>query len=126
MNATVSEGDVFWLPRYFPFCQISSRTSTFEFFGFTTWASKNHPQFLVGKNSLLQRMRGPEFATAFGVTEDQLNRLVDAQRESTILPTASVGPPDHEKMHMQEEEEMGKMLPKMVKNFGIDMIMGFD
>lgn len=94
MNAKVSEGDVFWIPRYLPFCQIASRTGPFEFFGFTTSARNNWPQFLVGANSLLHTLKGPEFAAAFGVSEERLREIIDSQRESTILPSATVAPPD--------------------------------
>lgn len=93
MNAKVTEGDVFWVPRYFPFCQIASRTGPFEFFGFTTSARNNKPQFLAGANSLLQTMRGPEFAAAFGLSEERLREIIEAQRESTILPSSAVAPP---------------------------------
>ncbi|KAF7133037.1 hypothetical protein RHSIM_Rhsim09G0035400 [Rhododendron simsii] len=89
MNAQVNEGDVFWIPRYFPFCQIASHSGRFEFFGFTTSARRNRPQFLAGSNSVLQSMRGPAFAAAFGVSEERLKRIVNAQSESTILPPAS-------------------------------------
>ncbi|KAH7864604.1 hypothetical protein Vadar_031654 [Vaccinium darrowii] len=89
MNARVNEGDVFWIPRYFPFCQIASQNGPFEFFGFTTSAHRNRPQFLVGSNSVLQSMRGPAFAAAFGVSEERLKRIVNAQSESTILPSRS-------------------------------------
>ncbi|KAK4358748.1 hypothetical protein RND71_020977 [Anisodus tanguticus] len=106
MNARVNEGDVFWVPRYFPFCQIASRTGPFEFFGFSTTARKNRPQFLVGQNSILQSMRGPEFAAAFGVSEERLRRILDAQREAVILPSASVAP--SEPMDPREEEEEGE------------------
>lgn len=125
MNARVSEGDVFYIPRYFPFCQISSRTGPFEFFGFTTSSRKNRPQFLVGQNSLLQTMSGPELAYAFGVPEDTLRGLINAQQETTILPTASVAPPDHDHQ-VQAQIEMGKMMPKVIKNLGYHMAMGFD
>lgn len=125
MNSKVSEGDVFWVPRYFPFCQIASRTGPFEFFGFTTSSRKNRPQFLVGRNSLLQTMRGPELAAAFGVSEDRLRKFIDAQHETTILPTASVAPPDLDHQ-AQAQVGMGKMMPKMIRNLGNDMIMGFD
>lgn len=94
MDAQVSEGDVFWIPRYFPFCQIASRTGPFEFFGFTTSARKNRPQFLVGANSLLRTMRGPVLAAGFDVDEDTMDRLNGAQREAVILPTAMAAPPD--------------------------------
>ncbi|KAF8396631.1 hypothetical protein HHK36_018255 [Tetracentron sinense] len=88
MNAEVKEGDVFWVPRYFPFCQIASRTGPMEFFGFTTSARKNRPQFLAGESSVLQSMSGPELATAFGVSEERFRHFVEAQRESVILPSA--------------------------------------
>lgn len=121
MNAKVSEGDAFWVPRYFPFCQISSRTGPFEFFGFTTSARNNRPQFLVGANSLLQTMKGPEIAAAFGISEERLKKIVDAQRESTILPSAFVAPPDETVKQKREE-----IIPKMIRSYGNDMIMGFD
>ncbi|KAL3850761.1 hypothetical protein ACJIZ3_012643 [Penstemon smallii] len=113
MNAKVTEGDVFWIPRYFPFCQIASRTGSFEFFGFTTSARYNRPQFLVGSGSLLQSMIGPEFAAAFGISEERLREIVNAQRESTILPSAAVAPPEDKKA-------------KVIRSFGSDMVMGFD
>ncbi|WCJ41071.1 RmlC-like cupins superfamily protein [Euphorbia peplus] len=94
INAKVREGDVFMVPRYFPFCQIASRTGPFEFFGFTTSARKNRPQFLAGSNSLLTTLGGPELAAAFGTTEGRLRGFVDAQREAVILPSASAAPPD--------------------------------
>ncbi|KAF8039799.1 hypothetical protein BT93_B2110 [Corymbia citriodora subsp. variegata] len=87
MNARVREGDVFWIPRYFPFCQISSRSGSLEFFGFTTSARRNRPQFLAGRNSVLRAMGGPELATSFGVSNDRLEGLLRAQRESVILPS---------------------------------------
>ncbi|MCD7454192.1 hypothetical protein HAX54_023906 [Datura stramonium] len=89
MNASVQEGDVFWVPRYFPFCQIASTNGPFEFFGFTTSARRNHQQFLVGKNSLMQSLRGPEFAAAFGISEKRLKKITNAQHEQVILPSSS-------------------------------------
>ncbi|KAL3518343.1 hypothetical protein ACH5RR_020932 [Cinchona calisaya] len=121
MNAKVSEGDAFWVPRYFPFCQIASRAGPFEFFGFTTSARNNRPQFLVGANSLLQTMNGPEFAAAFGVSEERLRKIVNAQRESTILPSSSVAPPDETVKRKRE-----RVIPKVIRSFGNDMIMEFD
>jgi len=89
MNAKVREGDVFWVPRYFPFCQIESTNSPLEFFGFTTLAKRNNQQFLLGKNSLMQSLRGPEFAAAFGIDEKRLKRIANAQRQQVILPSRS-------------------------------------
>lgn len=139
MNAMVNEGDVFWVPRYFPFCQIASRTGPFEFFGFTTSARKNRPQFLVGQNSVLQNMRGPEFAAAFGISEERFRKIVDAQREAVIFPSAEVAPSEPMDPEEEEEErgEKGKeeekkkkkekdvMKIQVIKNLGNDMIMEF-
>ncbi|KAE9450585.1 hypothetical protein C3L33_17517, partial [Rhododendron williamsianum] len=50
---------------------------------------QERPQFLAGSNSVLHSMRGPAFAAAFGVSEERLKRIVNAQSESTILPPAS-------------------------------------
>ncbi|CAN1198735.1 Vicilin-like seed storage protein At2g28490 [Linum perenne] len=94
MNANIAEGDVFWVPRYFPFCQMASRTGPLEFFGFTTSAHKNRPQFLVGKSSVLETMKGPELAASFGIPDERLRRITGAQRESIILPSAAASPPD--------------------------------
>lgn len=110
MDAKVNEGDVFWVPRYFPFCQIASRTGPFEFFGFTTSARKNRPQFLAGANSLLKSMTGSEFAMAFGVSEEKYDHIVNSQRESVILPSPDVSPPDER-----------KEVPKLIRESG-----GFD
>ncbi|KAJ4793183.1 Vicilin-like antimicrobial peptides 2-2 [Rhynchospora pubera] len=87
MDAKVSEGDVFYIPRYFPFCQVASLSGPFEFFGFTTSARRNYPQFLLGRNSILKTMVGPELAAGFGVSERKLRDLVDAQGEEVILPS---------------------------------------
>ncbi|XP_030441766.2 vicilin-like seed storage protein At2g28490 [Syzygium oleosum] len=111
MNANVKEGDVFLVPRYFPFCQISSRSGPLEFFGFTTSARRNRPQFLVGRNSVLQTLLGPELAAAFGVSnETTIRQFLDAQREAVILPSASAAPPydSAKKQQQQQEEERAK------------------
>ncbi|XP_031256361.1 vicilin-like seed storage protein At2g28490 [Pistacia vera] len=126
LDAKVKEGDVFWVPRYFAFCQIASRTGPFEFFGFTTSARKNRPQFLVGASSLLRTLPNPELAASFGVSEDRIRNFTDAQSEAVILPTAAAAPPDKtDKYEKKIAAKFGK-LPNMVRNFGNDMIMGFD
>ncbi|GJS56538.1 vicilin-like seed storage protein [Tanacetum coccineum] len=52
----------------------------------------NRPQLLAGKDSLLQTMLGPEFAAAFGMPEDRMKDILNAQTETTILPLAAVSP----------------------------------
>ncbi|KAL6967319.1 hypothetical protein U1Q18_033129 [Sarracenia purpurea var. burkii] len=118
MNAKVSEGDVFLVPRYFPFCQIASRSGPFEFFGFTTSSRKNRPQFLAGANSILHTMKGPEFAAAFGVSEERLHKILDAQRETVILPSASAASPD--KVTEEEVEVVVKTgrMQRVIRSFG--------
>ncbi|PIA38632.1 hypothetical protein AQUCO_02700095v1 [Aquilegia coerulea] len=105
MKATVNEGDVFWVPRYFPFCQIASRHGPFEFFGFSTSSHGNRPQFLVGTSSILQTMKGPELAMAFGVNETTFNKWINAQKESIILPSTPASPP---KLRPDEPQQEGE------------------
>ncbi|XP_042958318.1 vicilin-like seed storage protein At2g28490 [Carya illinoinensis] len=129
MNANISEGDVFWVPKYFPFCQIASRNGPLEFFGFTTSARRNRPQFLVGASSILRTMLGPELAAAFGVSEEKLQRFVYAQEEAVILPSPKAAPPDEkmkpketgEEEKEKEKEIMFEEAPKVIT----EMIMGF-
>lgn len=111
MNAEVKEGDVFFIPRFFPFCQIASRTGPFEFFGFSSSARNNRPQFLAGDNSILKKLRGPELAKAFGLSEERLDDIVDARSGSVIFPSAVVAPPE---------------VAKMSRTFGNDKITDFN
>ncbi|XP_027345391.1 vicilin-like seed storage protein At2g28490 [Abrus precatorius] len=120
MNTEIKVGDVFVVPRYFPFCQIASRNGPLEFFGFSTSARKNKPQFLAGAVSLVTTMMGPELAAAFGVSEDTMRRTVDAQHEAVILPSTWAAPPeDPGKM----EEEKVHMQPKAIRSFAKDIVM---
>lgn len=123
MDARVSEGDVFWVPRYFAFCQIASRTGPFEFFGFTTSARKNRPQFLAGSSSLLRTLPYPELAASFGVSVDSFKNFSEAQREAVILPSAASAPPDKKKVKPNLKVEG---MPNVINSFAHDMIMGFD
>ncbi|KAJ1409173.1 RmlC-like cupin domain superfamily, partial [Sesbania bispinosa] len=116
MDTQIKGGDVFFVPRYFPFCQIASRSGSLEFFGFTTSARKNKPQFLVGATSLLKTMMGPELAAAFGVSEETMRSVVNAQHEAVILPTPWAANAD------QNNKNKVESLPSIIKN---DMIMNF-
>lgn len=132
MTARVSEGDVFWIPKYFPFCQIASRAGPFEFFGFTTSAHRNRPQFLVGASSILNTMRGPELATAFGLTEERFDEIVGAQREAIILPSPAAAPPDGRERSKSEgegskseaEEKKQPEVPKLIRTLGPEIVVG--
>ncbi|KAF9593812.1 hypothetical protein IFM89_025521 [Coptis chinensis] len=123
MNAEVQEGDVFWIPRYYPFCQIASIKGPMEFFGFTTSAQKNRPQFLVGASSILQTINGPELATAFDISEKRLNHIINAQRESFILPSVRVSPP---KSSQDNKYSAEPVVDPFVKDFADNLFMGFD
>ncbi|KAF5937792.1 hypothetical protein HYC85_025298 [Camellia sinensis] len=126
LTSLVKEGDVFWVPQYFPFCQTASREGSFEFFGFTTSSRKNKPQFLVGSNSVLHSMRGPEFAASFGVSEKKFKKMMNAQGESVILPPPEAPSPsrvEEEEVKMKEEDEW---MPKVMRSFENEMIMDFD
>ncbi|KAG4961284.1 hypothetical protein JHK87_037917 [Glycine soja] len=118
MDAHIKEGDVFFIPRYFAFCQIASRGEPLEFFGFTTSAQKNRPQFLVGATSLMRTMVGPELAAAFGVSEETMNRVARAQHEAVILPTPWAA---HAHDHKVKEEVVVDIFQKLARN----EIMGF-
>ncbi|KAL4591488.1 hypothetical protein LXL04_004456 [Taraxacum kok-saghyz] len=141
MDAEVNEGDVFWIPRYFPFCQVASRSNPFVFFGFSTAARSNKPQFLVGQGSLLQAMMGPEFANAFGMSEERLKEIVNAQSQTTILPSASASPgggdeeiPEGEGSKGKEGdrssesvvEKMGSKIKMKKSSFAYNMAMGLE
>lgn len=110
MNADVSEGDVFWIPRYFPFCQLASRGGPLQFFGFTTSSRRNRPQFLAGRKSVLRMMRGPALAAAFNVSEKKMDAMLRAQREEVILPMAAEEGKDKRRVEdLVEEEEVVMM-----------------
>lgn len=104
MNAKVKEGDVFWIPKYFPFCQIASASNELEIFGFTTSAQENHPQFLVGQNSILNAMEGPELVAAYGVSEKSVKEVLRAQKNSIILPLRSQQSLKNEKRYDLEKK----------------------
>lgn len=110
MSAVVRAGDVFWIPRYFPFCQVASRGGPFEFFGFTTSARRNRPQFLVGASSVLRTMLGPEIAAGFGARVKEFSKLVHAQKEALIMPSFPASGKEEEEKHGKKgrEEKHGK------------------
>ncbi|KAK7341788.1 hypothetical protein VNO80_24727 [Phaseolus coccineus] len=86
ISTEIKQGDEFVVPRYFPFCQIASKDGPLEFFGFSTSARENKPQFLAGSVSLLRTFLGPQLAAALGVSQYTLRRALDPQDEAVILP----------------------------------------
>ncbi|KAL2328651.1 hypothetical protein Fmac_022078 [Flemingia macrophylla] len=122
MNVHIKPGDVFVVPKYFPFCQIASRDGPLEFFGFSTSAKENKPQFLAGAVSLLRTLMGPELAAAFGVNEDTLRRVLDAQHEAVILPSTWAAPPEDAGNMKMEEEKVHISTPKGIISFLNDVV----
>ncbi|KAI4994197.1 hypothetical protein ZWY2020_029245 [Hordeum vulgare] len=105
MSAQVRAGDVFRIPRYFPFVQVASRGGPFVFFGFTTSALRNKPQFLVGPTSVLRVILGPELAAGLGVPLKELREVVEAQKVAVIEPSL----PDKEKEKEREPFVMNQV-----------------
>ncbi|XP_020590098.1 vicilin-like seed storage protein At2g28490 [Phalaenopsis equestris] len=87
LKAEVTVGDVFWVPRFYPFAYVAGREGPLVILGFTTSSRKNRAQFLAGKGSTLSLLIGKELAAGFGVTEEELKQLVHKQVESVILPS---------------------------------------
>ncbi|GLJ06060.1 hypothetical protein SUGI_0031110 [Cryptomeria japonica] len=100
MDMEVGTGSAFWVPQYYPVCQIAARSGPLEFFGFTTSARGNRPQFLTGRNSVFNIMGSRNLAMAFNISEERVKEIFRAQAEAVILP-----PLNPEK---RQQEEAGK------------------
>ncbi|KAF7135198.1 hypothetical protein RHSIM_Rhsim08G0112800 [Rhododendron simsii] len=85
----VEEGDVFVVPRFHPMAQMAFNDDSLIFVGFSTTTKKNHPQFLVGKASVLQTLDKDIVAASFNVTNTTISQLLAAQGESIILECTS-------------------------------------
>ena len=75
----------------------------------------------MGANSVLHTLNTPELAAAFGVSEERIKRVINAQREAVILPSPAAAPPDDDEKRVQFEA-----VPKEIQNFGSEIILGFD
>lgn len=92
METEIKVGDIFYIPKYFPFCQIASRNGALELFGFTTSSKKNSPQFLAGGASILKTILGPELAASFGVSEEIMRDVVGAQHDDVMFSSTWAAP----------------------------------
>ncbi|OEL17062.1 Vicilin-like seed storage protein [Dichanthelium oligosanthes] len=112
----VKEGDVFVVPRFHPMAQMSFNNDSFVFVGFSTHMGQNHPQFLAGKGSVLQAIGKEVLALSLGHTNSTaVEKLLSAQRDSTILSCISCAEELEEKAakeeqrrREEEEEEEGE------------------
>ncbi|KAF8409928.1 hypothetical protein HHK36_002447 [Tetracentron sinense] len=87
---SVKEGDVFAVPRFHPMAQMSFNNDSLVFMGFSTMAKKNHPQFLVGKSSVLQALDKDILAMSFNVPNTTIDQLLTPQMESIILESQAL------------------------------------
>lgn len=108
----VKEGDVFVVPRFHPMAQMSFNNDSFVFVGFSTHMGQNHPQFLAGKGSVLQAIGKKVLSLALGQPNSTaVDKLLSAQRDSTILSCISCAEEleekaaKEEKKRREEEEE---------------------
>uniref|UniRef100_A0ACD5XM68 Uncharacterized protein n=1 Tax=Avena sativa TaxID=4498 RepID=A0ACD5XM68_AVESA len=104
----VKEGDVFVVPRFHPMAQMSFNNGSFVFVGFSTHMGQNHPQFLAGKQSVLQVIGKEILALALGQKNSTaVEKLLSAQGGSTIMACISCAE-ELERKAEQEEQEGGK------------------
>ncbi|KAE9466951.1 hypothetical protein C3L33_01148, partial [Rhododendron williamsianum] len=101
----VEEGDVFVVPRFHPMAQMAFNDDSLVFVGFSTTTKKNHPQFLVGKATVLQTLDKDIVAASFNVTNTTISQLLAAQGESIILECTSCAEEEESKMEEEIEEE---------------------
>ncbi|KAJ1298365.1 hypothetical protein BS78_01G447400 [Paspalum vaginatum] len=101
----VKEGDVFVVPRFHPMAQMSFNNDSFVFVGFSTHMGQNHPQFLAGEGSVLQAIGKEVLALSLGQKNTTaVEKLLSAQRDSTILSCISCAEELEEKAAKEEEE----------------------
>ncbi|KAI8542377.1 hypothetical protein RHMOL_Rhmol08G0134100 [Rhododendron molle] len=101
----VEGGDVFVVPRFHPMAQMAFNDDSLVFVGFSTTTKKNHPQFLVGKASVLQTLDKDIVTASFNVTNTTISQLLAAQGESIILECTSCAEEEESKMEEEIEEE---------------------
>ncbi|AES94919.2 cupin family protein [Medicago truncatula] len=102
----VQQGDVFVVPRFHPMAQMSFVNQPLVFMGFSTAAKKNHPQFLAGKESVLQILDREIVATSLGVSNTTIDKLLEKPDDSIIFECNSCA--EEEERLMEEEKETGK------------------
>ncbi|XP_047086797.1 vicilin-like seed storage protein At2g18540 [Lolium rigidum] len=103
----VKEGDVFVVPRFHPMAQMSFNNGSFVFVGFSTHMGQNHPQFLAGRQSVLQVIGKEILALALGQKNSTaVEKLLSAQTGSTIMACISCAE-ELERKAEQEEQEGG-------------------
>ncbi|KAK4493385.1 hypothetical protein RD792_017715 [Penstemon davidsonii] len=106
MRFQVKEGDVFVVPRFHTVAQMSFNDDTFVFIGFsTTTNKKNQPQFLVGRDSVLQTLDKNVLALSFNVTNTTMDRLLAPRDESVILGCVSCAEGELRILHQEIEKE---------------------
>ncbi|KAM0886437.1 hypothetical protein ACQ4PT_029686 [Festuca glaucescens] len=101
----VKEGDVFVVPRFHPMAQMSFNNGSFVFVGFSTHMGQNHPQFLAGKQSVLQVIGREILALSLGQKNSTaVEKLLSAQTGSTIMACISCAEELERKAEQEEQE----------------------
>ncbi|XP_042388016.1 vicilin-like seed storage protein At2g18540 [Zingiber officinale] len=101
INFRVKEGDVVAVPGHLPMSHMSYNNGSLVFVGFSGIARKNSPQWLVGKNSVLQTIDKEILALALNVPKSIVKDLVRSRSEPMILDCTSCA----EKLDDKMEEE---------------------
>ncbi|GAU16602.1 hypothetical protein TSUD_233540 [Trifolium subterraneum] len=99
----VKQGDVFVVSKFHPMAQMSFNNEPLVFMGFSTAAKKNHPQFLAGKESVLQILDKQIVATSLGVSKITIDKLLEKPDDSIIFECSSCA--EEEEKLMEEEKE---------------------
>ncbi|KMT09070.1 hypothetical protein BVRB_6g137690 [Beta vulgaris subsp. vulgaris] len=99
----IEEGDVFTVPRFHPMAQTSFNNGSLVFMGFSTSTKNNHPQFLIGKASVLQTLSKPILGASFNVSGTTIEQLLGAQEKAIILDCTSCA--EEQEMLMEDEIE---------------------
>ncbi|KAG5623532.1 hypothetical protein H5410_008750 [Solanum commersonii] len=101
MRFKVEEGDVFVVPRFHPMAQMAFNNNSFVFVGFSTTTKKHHPQYLMGRASVLRTLDRHILEASFNVANTTMHQILEAQGDSVILECTSCA--EEEKRLMEEE-----------------------
>ncbi|KAK9678245.1 hypothetical protein RND81_11G198500 [Saponaria officinalis] len=104
----VEKGDVFTVPRFHPSAQMSFNNGSFVFMGFSTTSKKNQPQFLAGKDSVLQALDESILGVSLNVSNTTVGQLVSPRDKSILMDCTSCA----EELEMSIEQEPGKERPE--------------
>ncbi|KAL9245977.1 hypothetical protein vseg_019567 [Gypsophila vaccaria] len=106
IRVQVEEGDVFTVPRFHPTAQMAFNNGSFVFLGISTTSKKNQPQFLAGKDSVLQSLDESILGVSLNVSNTTAGQLLATRRVQPMLMDCTSCAEDLEVSI--EEEQRGK------------------